>query len=144
MRFGRALLTSAIVTVAALALAGQALAAPAASTTRPRVQHLTVTILPSITAMADERVPLENVAIEPGIPVRLVLVNHTRLFHTFTVPELHVSALVGPAHGSVPGKTTVTFTTYRYGVFDWDCVLCPHSHGQSMTMGGKIYSIIGI
>ncbi len=94
--------------------------------------------------MAAERVVSENFAIQPGIPVRITLVNRTHDFHNFTVKALGVSMIVGPAHGSVPGKASVTFVTQKYGVFDWTCLTCPSGHAEKQPMGGKVYSIIAI
>jgi len=139
------LVTAAVVCAAAIA-AGPALGEYPHSRTVGPVQHASLTIAPGGATMAAERVLGQNFAIEPGVPVRLTITNVTHRDHTFTIKSLGVSVLVGPAAGNVPTSRTVTFTTRGYGVFDWNCLLCPDAHHEATTMqmGGKIYSIIAI
>ena len=108
-------------------------------------QSLTIVIQPTAATAHMEHVSLPTFAIEPGLPVRITVVNHTRKPHTFTVPGLGVSALIAPAHGSTPTRTVVTFTAHSFGAFDWECLLCPPdgSAGREV-MRGKIYAIIQV
>ena len=133
-----------VVVLAGVVFAGSAFAASPTAKTSRHTQQVAITIVPSSTSMAAERVVSENFAIQPGIPVRITLVNRTHAFHNFYVKALGVSMIVGPAHGSVPAKSSVTFVTQRYGVFDWTCLTCPAGHAETQPMGGKIYSIIAI
>jgi hypothetical protein len=108
-------------------------------------QSLTIVIRPTAAAGHQEHVSLPTFAIEPGLPVRLTVVNQTRQPHTFTVPGLGVSALIAPAHGTTPTRTVVTFTAHAFGAFDWKCLLCPvgGSAGREV-MHGKIYAIVQV
>lgn len=109
------------------------------------VQRLTLTIVSSGRGSGAERVfPSEgNLAVAPGVPVQVTVTNFTREFHTFSVPGLHVSALVFPARGGTPSKTTLTFTAWETGSFRWYCAFCAHDgSGHRHAMGGTIYAII--
>ena len=133
-----------VVALVGVVFAGSAFAASQTTKTSRHIQQVAITITPSSTSMAAEGVVSENFAIQPGIPVRITLVNRTHAFHNFTVKALGVSMIVGPAHGSIATKATVTFVTQRYGVFDWTCLTCPAGHAETQPMGGKVYSIIAI
>lgn len=144
MKPAQPLLVTTVV-LAGVVFAGSAFAAsPTPKTSRP-TQQVAITITPSGTPMAAERVVSENFAIQPGIPVRITLVNRTHGFHNFYIKTLGVSLVVGPAHGSTPAKATITFVARKYGVFDWTCLTCPAEHpATSHPMGGKVYAIIAI
>ena len=84
-----------------------------------------------------------NIAIAPGVPVRITVTNFTHEFHTFTVPGLHLSRLIQPAHRGTPRKTTFTFTTLRGGPLAWYCLICVDGgHGYAHAMGGTIWAIV--
>lgn len=76
-----------------------------------------------------------NLAVRPGVPVRLTIVNRSHETHTFTIPELGINQIVTPTLGGVATRTVVTFTA-PYGVFPWHCEPC---HEE---MGGAIYAVI--
>ncbi len=119
--------------IVAAALVAAAWAAPAA---RSRAQAV------SITLRAGDRVDEPNVALAPGVPVRVTVTNETREFHTFTVPGLGVSELVRPAGAHAATRTTFTFTANRWGAFAWHCLVCPSdAHGRPHAMGGTLYAI---
>lgn len=102
----------------------------------PHVQKVQIAI------GAGDRVAEPNVALAPGLPVRMTVVNRTHEFHTFTVPALGVSELIRPAHGSTPGRTTFTFTAKQWGEFAWHCLICPSGkHGRAHAMTGVLYLI---
>lgn len=129
--------------VAALAFAASALATPSSSTARvstkrPHVQHVSLTI-------SDDRVfPTGgSIAIAPGVPVRVTVWNLTSEYHTITIPGLHVSAVILPAHEGSARRTVFTFTADRYGTFRWYCVFCKNGlHGRQHAMAGRIYAVI--
>jgi len=130
---GKGMLALAAATVAALAVAGSAVALPG----RTHVQHAGLVLL------RGDRVLEQNFALAPGVPVRMTVTNYTSEFHTFTVPALHVSKLIAPAHGTTPATTTFTFTPLGWGAFAWTCLLCPSgAHGRPHAMGGTMYAII--
>ena len=149
MRTANVLLTAAgMATVTAVALAVSATATPAAPTraggsaTTPHVQKESLTVSG---AKTNERVSPSsgNLAIAPGVPVRVTVTNYTREYHTFTIPGLHVSALILPAHGKAARVTTFTFTAHEYGTFVWYCGFCTSgAHGHRHMMGGTVYAII--
>ena len=149
MKIDKVLLTATgSAAVLAAAFAVSALATPASPTsasrtaTKPHVQKQALTISG---AKSHERASPSsgNLAIAPGLPVRITVTNYTREYHTFTVPGLHVSALILPARGRTPRKTTFTFTAHEYGSFAWYCALCTGgAHGHRHMMGGTIYAII--
>jgi heme/copper-type cytochrome/quinol oxidase subunit 2 len=148
MRIIKVLLTAAgLATVSAVVLSASAsatLASPTGlgTTTRPHVQMEALTITG---AMINEGLTPSsgNLAIAPGVPVRLTITNYTREYHTFTIPGLHVSALIFPARGKVARKTTFTFTAHQYGSFAWYCGFCTSgAHGHRHMMGGIVYAII--
>jgi hypothetical protein len=146
MRTIQSLLAVATVVVACAVVAGPAFGEYPHSTSVAPVQRLSLVIAPGATTMAAERVVRPNFAVEPGVPVRLSILNTTHRAHTFTIEALGLSVLIGPATGSAPATRTITFTTHGYGVLDWACLLCPDAHHEATTrqMGGKIYSIIAV
>lgn len=124
--------SSAVVALGAAA----AVAAPPPGKS-PDVQKIGIAILPG------DRITEANVALAPGVPVRMTVTNSTREFHTFTVPGLGLSELVFPADGQGARKTTFTFTPREWGPFAWHCLICPSSlHGRPHSMGGILYVII--
>lgn len=131
--------------VAALA-AGGALAATtfeldtakASSASVP--QRASIVIRPS--AHGREVVLSPNIAIRPGIPVTVAVLNASREAHTFTIPELGVNSIVLPGSPHKPRVAEITFTAHEFGVFKWHCELCPQVHHQG-PMSGEVYAIIG-
>ena len=126
--------------VAAAAVAAAALALPAGARgpwdplagTGP--QRVTIHILHST---GGREVVLDpNVAIIPGVPVRLTIINSSNEFHSFTIPQLHVNAVVMPARA-----TTISFTAPGVGVYHWRCDFCPTVH-HAGSMGGTIYALV--
>jgi hypothetical protein len=142
------LLTLAGVAALAAVLAPGAVAAGSATGLRPSVsppQRLAIDIRAVGGAGHGEHLTLTNFAVQPGLPVHVTFTNYTRGFHTFTIPELGVTALIPPAQGTTPAKTTVTFTPHAYGVFGWHCLLCPDStHANATAMHGRVYAIMGV
>jgi heme/copper-type cytochrome/quinol oxidase subunit 2 len=149
MKVAKVLLTTAgLASAVAVAFATTALATPAlpisvsGTQTWPHVQKEALTITGANT---HERASPSsgNLAIAPGVPVRVTVTNYTREYHTITIPGLHVSALIFPARGATPRKTTFTFTSSEYGTFAWYCAYCTSgAHGHRHMMGGTIYAII--
>ena len=136
-----------LVGATALAVAGSALAMSSSPSSRASVRANPAHVQQvSLTIVNDRVVPATGgIAIAPGVPVRVTVWNHTREYHTITIPGLHVSALILPAHGGSARKTTFTFTAHRYGVFGWYCTFCRQGlHGHHHAMTGKIYAIISI
>jgi hypothetical protein len=108
-------------------------------------QTLAIAIHLTGSASHGEHVTLPTFAVEPGLPVHVTFTNYTHKVHTFTVPALGISAVIGAAHGTTPGKTVVTFTAHAHGAFDWHCLLCPVQGGaNSEVMKGKIYAIVQV
>lgn len=84
-----------------------------------------------------------NVAVAPGVPVRVLITNYSASAHTFTIPGLHVSALVRPGARNAPVTTVVTFTPHLAGSFAWYCYMCGHGlHGRAHHMGGWIFAVV--
>lgn len=128
---------AAVGSIVALALVAAVPAGAAAPSRTPHVQKVAITI------RGGDRVTEPNVALAPGVPVRITVTNYTHEFHTFTIPGLGLSKLILPARGHAPRTTTFSFTTYRWGSFAWNCVLCPSGeHGRAHGMGGTIYLIV--
>lgn len=97
----------------------------------------------NMTFLRGDRVLEGNIALAAGVPVRITVTNYTRQFHTFTVPGLHLSELVLPAHQNTPTRTTFTFTPNTWGTFAWHCAICPSGiHGKRHDMGGTLYVIV--
>ena len=125
----------------AAALAAAALtslaAGVAASSAGTHVQHVTLTI------RSGDRIEEPNLALAPGVPVRLAITNYTEEFHSFTVPALGLSVLVRPAHGQSPTTTTVSFTSWTAGPLRWHCAICPSGmHGRRHAMSGLLYLVV--
>jgi FtsP/CotA-like multicopper oxidase with cupredoxin domain len=128
---------AAIGSTAILALVGAASTAAAAPAGTPYVQNVGITIL------AGDRIAGPNIALAPGVPVRITVTNLTRQFHTFTAPGLGLSVLILPARGQTAKTTTFSFTPHQWGSFAWHCVICPTGmHGTPHTMDGTIYLVI--
>jgi hypothetical protein len=109
-------------------------AAPAA---KVHVQKVKLTILPG------DRLVDPNVALAPGLPIRMTVTNTTHEFHTFTVPALGLSWLILPADKHGARKTTFSFETNQWGSLAWYCVICPSGiHGPPHAMHGTLYLII--
>jgi heme/copper-type cytochrome/quinol oxidase subunit 2 len=84
-----------------------------------------------------------NIAVAPGVLVRVLITNYSATSHTFTIPGLHVSALVRPGSRNAPVTTVVTFTPHLAGSFAWYCYMCQHGlHGHAHHMGGWIFAVI--
>ena len=126
-----------LVGMAAIAVTvGLALPASAATNSLWKPQTLTITV-----STSDHVLPM-NLAVWSGEKVVLRIRNYSHVFHTFTIPALHVSALVLPAKGTTPRVTLVTFVTQKHGVVDWLCVICPSGvHGKSHAMRGELYAM---
>jgi heme/copper-type cytochrome/quinol oxidase subunit 2 len=109
-------------------------ATPAA---KVHVQKVKLTILPG------DRIVEPNVALAPGLPVRMTVTNTTHEFHTFTVPALGVSRLILPAGKDGARKTTFSFEPKQWGSVAWYCVICPSgTHGSPHAMRGTLYLVI--
>ena len=137
----------AAVTLAGLAGAVLAVSAWAAlpsgtAARKPHVQHVAFTVVSlGRGAMGNEVAPVANIAIAPGVPVRVTVTNPTHLLHTFTVPGLHVNVPILPARGDTPRKTTFMFVARESGAFIWRCLVCVGQHHKH-AMSGTIYAII--
>ena len=119
-----------------------ALVATAATAARARAPGPMVVTFDIYAAGHDEIAQPANLAIRAGGTTKIIVRNHTALFHTFTIRALGISLLVRPAHGNVVRSASVTFVA-PYGVYEWRCLLCatpahPHMH----AMRGKVYAII--
>ncbi|HET7354435.1 MAG TPA: hypothetical protein VFJ11_10355 [Gaiellaceae bacterium] len=109
----------------------------AAPATKSHVQKVELKIL------RGDRVVEPNVALAPGLPVRMTVLNATHEFHTFTVPALGVSQRILPARRHGARKTTFWFKANSWGRFAWYCLICPSDkHGPPHAMGGTLYLII--
>ena len=126
----------AVGTILAAALAASPGSAMRPSTS-PHVQQVNMTIL------RGDRVLEGNIALAPGVPVRMTVTNFTRDSHTFTVPGLNLSEIILPAHENAPTRTTFTFTPKTWGSFAWHCAICPSGiHGKRHAMSGTLYVIV--
>ena len=135
----------ALVTLIAFVVAAVGASVVGASVLSPASRYKSATITVHIYPAQHGRevVDVPNFAIEPGVHVTVRFVNHTRLWHTFTVPGLRVGAMIAP-QDAAPRVTHVRFTAWRFGVFDWRCVLCESAaHPGVHQMRGKVYAIIG-
>lgn len=128
-----------------LAVVGSSLALSLAVVPAPRatpaakvhMQKVSLTILPG------DRVVEPNVALAPGLPVRVTVTNTTHEFHTFVVPALGLSRLILPADRHGARKTTFSFEPRLLGSVAWYCVICPTgTHGPRHAMRGTLYLII--
>jgi len=148
MQLPRLLLPTVGAVALAVTFAPNAVAQSGGSGIRASVmpsQRLAITIRPAAGMNHGEHVTPMSFAVEPGLPVQVTFTNYTAKFHTFTAPGLGVSALIRPAHGSAPTKTTITFTAHGYGAFAWSCVLCPGKGGDNgAAMRGNIYAIVQV
>ena len=142
----RILLTMAGAVALVVALAPNVAAQPAPHGLYPSVmppQNLAIAIRPANGASHGEHVTPMHFAVEPGLPVHVTFTNYTPKFHTFTAAGLGVSALIRPARGNTPTRTTVTFTAREYGSFSWACLLCPgEAGGIGTAMRGNVYAIV--
>lgn len=129
--------TGFMAAVAAFSGLAASAAPPTGPAAFPQAQNV------SITLRAGDQILEPNIALAPGVPVRLTVVNYTHEFHTFTIAALKVSALIRPAVGHTPRTTLVTFTPRATGALKWRCVICPSGvHGLRHAMGGEVYLII--
>jgi hypothetical protein len=109
----------------------------AAPASKVHVQKVELTILPG------DRVVEPNLALAPGLPVRMTVTNTTHEFHTLTIPALGVSRLILPADNHGAHKTTFSFEANSWGSIAWYCVICPSGkHGLPHAMRGTLYLII--
>jgi heme/copper-type cytochrome/quinol oxidase subunit 2 len=83
-----------------------------------------------------------NIAVVPGVPVRLVVVNTSRELHTFTIPGLNVNVLVRAGSPAHPSRTVVGFTAPSVGTYRWYCEFCPAVHHEG-GMSGRVYALVG-
>lgn len=129
---------AAAVAAAAFALPGRA-GGPWDPLARTGPQRVTIHILPST---GGREVVLDpNVAIVPGVPVRLTIINASTEFHSFTIPRLHVNAVVMPGSRLQPRTTAISFTAPGVGDYQWHCDFCPTVH-HAGGMGGTIYALV--
>lgn len=82
-----------------------------------------------------------NLKVKVGDTISVTVTNYDEGPHTFTSPELGVSATIAPATNAdkgIPSKTTFTFTAKKSGRFRWYCALpCDAKHGSwAMTSEG--------
>jgi heme/copper-type cytochrome/quinol oxidase subunit 2 len=137
------ILTTAGLVAIVLAIAATSGWAATRAPAKHQPQAVAITILPSRAAAVDSRTSLRNIAVAPGVQVRVTITNFTNEFHTFTIPGLKVSAIVTPGTLHKPSKTVFTFTANKWGTFAWYCVICQHGvHGAVHSMGGRLYVII--
>lgn len=102
-------------------------------------QQVTIHILSSTGAR--EAVLDPSIAVIPGVPVRLRVVNASREMHSFTIPALHVNALVAAGRPLHPVTTTIRFTVPSVGTYRWHCDFCPAVHHEG-AMGGLLYALV--
>jgi hypothetical protein len=122
---------------AATASAGQPVATNGAGNGPVLANHpFSIAIYPR--GIRHEHVLSANFAVQPGVPVKITVVNYTRRPHTLTVPGLDSSFLIRAGRSGAPVKTSFSFTADKYGVFRWHCALpC------GGDMSGYVYAIIG-
>ena len=122
------------------AVVGVALAATVA-TAAPSHAPLRVTV-DIVAAGHDEVAMPANLAIRAGGMTTIVIRNHTKAFHTFTIRPLGISVLVRPATANGVRATSVTFLA-PFGTYEWRCVICASSaHPHMHVMQGKVYAIV--
>ena len=81
----------------------------------------------------------KSLAVHPGVPVTVTIVNRSGIAHSFDVPELGVDQFIAMGTRARPSTTTFTFTASSAGVFRWHCyVPC----GE--RMGGMVYAPAGL
>jgi heme/copper-type cytochrome/quinol oxidase subunit 2 len=103
-------------------------------------QHMTIHIL-SGTA-GHEAVLDPNIAVVPGVPVVLTIINASRELHSFTIPKLHINAVISAGRPLHPVVTTIRFTVPSVGTYRWHCDFCPAVHHEG-PMGGMLYALVG-
>lgn len=134
----------ALVATVVFAAAGM-LAATAAADNNPwhplatnGPQHVTLHILPDVHGR--EAVLDPNFAVVPGA-VTLTVVNESRQAHSFTIPQLHVNAVVLPGSPAHPQTATIHFNAPSVGTYRWHCDFCPAVHHRG-TMHGTLYALV--
>jgi len=125
-----------MICTAVLAAAGFAVPLAQAGTAQPALQTVTLTVRPA--PHGNEVVSGANFAVRPGAPVRVVIVNYTRMLHSFDSPQLHVNVAILPGSPTHPHRTVFTFRARTYGPIEWHCAV-PCGDGY---MGGTVYAII--
>jgi hypothetical protein len=133
------------VAVAAAALTASLTASAAASgpwdpLTSHGPQRVTIHILSP--TQGREAVLDANIAVVPGVPVVLTVINASRELHSFTIPQLHVNAAIAAGRPLRPVATTIRFTAPSIGTYRWRCDFCPTVHHEG-TMGGTVYALVG-
>ena len=79
-----------------------------------------------------------SLAVHPGVPVTVTVINRSGIAHSFDAPELGVNQFIAMGTRAHPSTTTFTLTASRAGVFEWHCyVPC----GE--PMGGMVYAPTG-
>lgn len=131
------------ITAAAVATAVLAASAAASGPWDPLAGHgsqrVTIHILSS--THGHEAVLDPNVAVIPGVPVLLTVINASTELHSFTIPQLHVNALIRAGLPLHPVATTIRFTAPSVGTYRWHCDFCPAVHHEG-TMGGTLYALV--
>lgn len=119
-----------------------ALVATAATAARARAPGPMVVTVDIYMSGHDEIAQPANLAVRSGGTTRIIVRNHTPLFHTFTIRALGISLLVRPAHGGVARSASVTFVA-PYGIYEWKCLLCATAaHPRMHVMRGEVYAIV--
>jgi plastocyanin len=99
------------------------------------------------TAAASDRIVLElndngwspDLAVHPGVPVTVTIINRSGIAHSFDAPELGVNQFIAMGTREHPSRTTFTFTASKAGVFAWHCYMpCDE------PMGGMVYAPSGL
>jgi heme/copper-type cytochrome/quinol oxidase subunit 2 len=90
---------------------------------------------------AHDALTRSNLTVKVGDTITVTVTNYDEGPHTFTSPELGVSATIAPATNAtkgIPSKTTFTFTAKKSGKFRWYCMSpCDAKHGGwAMTSEG--------
>jgi hypothetical protein len=133
-------LVGGLLVIGAVVLIGSQAGSPAPAA-QAAVQHETFTISGSV---RHHGVQGPNIAIWPGRRVVLVIYNSSPLAHTFTSSELGVNQIILPGSAKSPSRTAISFVAHRYGIFDWQCLICPsRAQGHAELMRGLVYAIIG-
>jgi heme/copper-type cytochrome/quinol oxidase subunit 2 len=97
---------------------------------------------------AHEAQTRSNLKVKTGDTISVTVTNYDEGPHTFTSPELGVSATIAPATNAtkgIPSKTTFTFTAKKSGKFRWFCLSpCDAKHGGwAMTPEGAETDRVG-
>ena len=130
---------AAAAVITAVLAASAAASAPWDPLAGPGPQHVTIHILPS--THSREAVLDPNIAVIPGVPVVLTVINASREQHSFTIAALHVNALIGAGRAQHPATTTIRFTAPSVGTYRWRCDFCPAVHHEG-SMGGTLYALV--